>query len=880
MKNKKNYRKLYYLIVFLIPIISFVIHMILGKCWPFGNKSILVGDAKDQYVFFYSELYDRIKNGGSLLFSWNGGMGYDFYSNIMYYLISPFSLIVLCFANYSIEMGMMIAIAVGIGCCAVSALYYFRHSYINTREHGKQNDAITIFFSICYAMCNYILAYQYNMMWLPSLILAPILMLGIERYIRKNDVRLYIVILFLIFIFNFYFAWFMCILSFLWFLDQNQGIVKEKIKRFVKWLGVSICSAVAAAAVLLPCYLMLAGRNDSYSNVATSDITSFANIGNFFQGFFWGGALNYSGKQLFTFNIYCGISILFLFVVYLLNDKILRIKRIKRLIIVLFLGLSLCQTGLIYIMHGFIYPRGFSNRHAFILTIFILVSAFEASCHLYRMQFWKVLLGSICGIGMVITAFAMNDELQSIVCYMGTILIVLYLLVCTILYIRKSITTKSFLINILVIGFIEIISNSILINGANVVDERPQYAVDAVKWENIYNEIPLSEGERKTSWIYSRNNQLYSDTNLFSSMKNADIGPLFKNIGLTYQDNGSTYIYRDTTPITASMFNVRYVLTDTKARYGGFSPVQEITYHNDSDGKEHTIWMEKNDFLTSLGFMLPDTILNWNYSDGNLFEVQNDFVQKVLKNEDTVFTPVDISEFEVTGSYCLPLENEGASFPYICTVMNDAIMAVEVHFEVPANMHLYSYITDRYAIMTNVYIDGVECSPIDYYRVHRNLLDLGDVRKGQEIAIVVYNLSPIGTHGCTDMLFYQMDDNIVKNYQDKIATDTLKVTRFEDTCVEGKITVSEAGIMYTSIPYYKGFKVYVDGKQTEITKIANSLIGVKLQKGEHDIRITYFPYGLKVGILLSILGMIGAGIIIWHNTKQLHISSERKKVKK
>lgn len=865
----KNKKWIIYLVAFLIPIFSFIVHMVIGQCWPFGNNSILIGDSKDQYVFFYTELFDRLKNGKSLLFSWNGGMGYDFYSNIMYYLLSPLSIIVLAFGNYSIELGMIIAIAIGIGCCAVSALYYFRHTYINTREHGRMNDAVTLFFALCYAMCDYILAYQYNMMWLPGLILAPILMLGIERYIRKNDVRLYIITLFLILVFNFYFAWFLCIFAFLWFVDQNEGKIKDQIKKFIKWIGLSICSAIAASAILIPSYLILMGRNDSYSNAGTSDTYSFGNIGNFFQSLFWGHKLNVSGKELFTFNIYCGISIIFLFITYFVNNKISKGKRLKRFILILFLAISLCQTGIIYVMHGFIYPRGYSNRHAFIFIIFILVSAFEASCKIYRFKIWKVILGIGCGISTIVITFIFNDELQNIVCYLGTILIIIYLCLCSVLYIRKSITTKSLLINIMVIGFAEILSNSILINGKNIIDERPQYSVDSVKWEDDYNGISLNMGERKTSWIYSRNNQLFSDTNLFSSLKNANIGLLFKKVGLTYGDNGSTYIYRGTTPITASLFNVRNVLTDVKARYGGFSPVNKITFYNDSEKKEHTIWLEQNEYPTSFGFMLPYNVVNWNYTDGDVFEVQNDFVDKVLEDTKEVFTPVEIPEFDVTGSYCLPLENKGSSFPYICTVMNDAIMAIEVHFTVPEEMHLYSYISDGYSIMTNVYIDGEEYSPIDYYRVRRNLLDLGQVKKGQKIAIAVYNLSPIGTHGCTDMLFYKINEDVVKEYQNQITKDPLNITKFKDTCIEGNITASEDGIMYTSIPYYKGFKVYVDGKQTEITKIGDALIGVKLQKGEHDIRITYFPYGLKLGIILSIFGIAGMIIICKQNKKYI-----------
>ena len=90
-KGKKRSWGLYVL-AFCVPVIGLLVHMLIGKCYPFGDNSILLGDAKDQYLSFFKELYDRLKNGQSLLFSWNGGMGYDFYCNMMYYLMSPFML--------------------------------------------------------------------------------------------------------------------------------------------------------------------------------------------------------------------------------------------------------------------------------------------------------------------------------------------------------------------------------------------------------------------------------------------------------------------------------------------------------------------------------------------------------------------------------------------------------------------------------------------------------------------------------------------------------------------------------------------------------------------------------------------------------------------
>lgn len=59
-KGKKRSWGLYVL-AFCVPVIGLLVHMLIGKCYPFGDNSILLGDAKDQYLSFFKELYDRLK---------------------------------------------------------------------------------------------------------------------------------------------------------------------------------------------------------------------------------------------------------------------------------------------------------------------------------------------------------------------------------------------------------------------------------------------------------------------------------------------------------------------------------------------------------------------------------------------------------------------------------------------------------------------------------------------------------------------------------------------------------------------------------------------------------------------------------------------------
>ena len=54
-----------------------------------------------------------------------------------------------------------------------------------------------------------------------------------------------------------------------------------------------------------------------------------------------------------------------------------------------------------------------------------------------------------------------------------------------------------------------------------------------------------------------------------------------------------------------------------------------------------------------------------------------------------------------------------------------------------------------------------------------------------------------------------------------------------------------------SIPADEGWTLYVDGKETEITPLADALIGVHLTEGTHTIRLHYTTPGLKAGAAIS-----------------------------
>jgi uncharacterized membrane protein YfhO len=71
--------------------------------------------------------------------------------------------------------------------------------------------------------------------------------------------------------------------------------------------------------------------------------------------------------------------------------------------------------------------------------------------------------------------------------------------------------------------------------------------------------------------------------------------------------------------------------------------------------------------------------------------------------------------------------------------------------------------------------------------------------------------------------------------------------------MSGTITAKQDGLFYTSIPYEKGWKAVVDGKEVTITPVGNSLLAFPLKAGEHTIELTYIPNGFVPGLLIALV---------------------------
>lgn len=105
-----------------------------------------------------------------------------------------------------------------------------------------------------------------------------------------------------------------------------------------------------------------------------------------------------------------------------------------------------------------------------------------------------------------------------------------------------------------------------------------------------------------------------------------------------------------------------------------------------------------------------------------------------------------------------------------------------------------------------------------------------------------------------------LDDEQITKYKDyyngnvKVNSNKFK---FINNGFISDIDVSKDTLVLYSVPYDKGWKAFNNGREVEIENVDNGMMAIKINKGMNNVKFTYYPRGLKLGLWLSIVSYIG-----------------------
>ncbi len=104
------------------------------------------------------------------------------------------------------------------------------------------------------------------------------------------------------------------------------------------------------------------------------------------------------------------------------------------------------------------------------------------------------------------------------------------------------------------------------------------------------------------------------------------------------------------------------------------------------------------------------------------------------------------------------------------------------------------------------------------------------------------------------VLICELDTAALTQAASVLAQNALHVTSCTNGKLEGTVTATADGWLYTSIPAIPGWTVCVDGAKTDHMALLDALIAVPVTAGDHTVTFSYTPPGLIPGLVLTGLG--------------------------
>ncbi|MCI6367954.1 MAG: YfhO family protein [Limosilactobacillus reuteri] len=129
---------------------------------------------------------------------------------------------------------------------------------------------------------------------------------------------------------------------------------------------------------------------------------------------------------------------------------------------------------------------------------------------------------------------------------------------------------------------------------------------------------------------------------------------------------------------------------------------------------------------------------------------------------------------------------------------------------------------------------------------------------------LTFQPSKLGTY---ELKYRVVAEKLDNNYYREVKTlqrHRLEDVKFKRNQVQGTIKTTRPGVLTSSIPYSTGWSVKVNGKKTTTLRTNQAFLGVYLPAGTHHVTFSYELPGIKLGALLSLIGLgwtIFAGII-------------------
>ena len=793
---------------FLVPAMTlFVIYAARGV-YPFGDRTLLHVDMYHQYAPFFMELLNRLQNGGSLFYSWNLGIGSDFLGTYAYYLASPLNLFLFfCRPEHLLEF-MSVLILIKTGFCGLFTAVY-------VRGHFGTRSPVVLFPAMLYAFSGYMAAYYWNVMWLDSVALFPLILLGLERAVRKKRSALFAVTFALSVWSNYYISFMIVIFLFFWFfiVTAEWGMSgKERGSAFLRLLVTSVLSGGVSAVLLIP-EIRLLGQSGVSGNPFPSSLTwYFSGADEAGQFLFLSPVTTTEGELP---NLFCGSAVFFFCLLYMCNRKVKPGVKAAKLLLLAFLLISFNLNILDFLWHGMHFPEGLPARQSFLCIFLMLMLASEALLKREGNRIQDIVIALLCCAGMFVWIARAGKGEERLVSIAGTAMFLAAAVVFYFLYSSGNSGRRLLIFSAALVVLIVECGLHFEESGFSTTSRS-----DYLKNLQAYRTLTAAQREADpTFYRTEKYERLMKDENclsgypaatLFSSLTNKDVADAYRSVGM--EGLGNFYCYNGATPLLSAMLSVKYMLLDNA---DSDSPYRTRVATKDG------VSLYENTYALPPGFLVPPTLAqDWTYGGQEQRVANVNYLGYMLGAGEDLMQEAGVLTADGEDAFFVP-ESDGY---YFAEHPNLSAQSVDVRTE--KGTTTFSKTSHNY------------------------FLDLGFLTAGEKVTLHASD------HQSVEGTVYRIAEDAVKRCCEQLGEHTMEMISYSDTMIHGKITVPEPKDLVLMIANEPGWTVKVDGEITETGKFMNAFFSVPMTPGTHEILLTYRTPGIVSGAVISLCCLI------------------------
>ena len=883
LPNTNKFRPNALLAAFLIPLIGMLGVMLISQYEPFGKYSMLYSDCYHQYYPFFLAFRQALRSGESILYSWSVGLGMDYLGLISYYLASPLNLLgVIVPEKWLLEyFSLLTPIRLGL-----AGLFFA----LFLKKIFKKDDLSIAVFGGFYALCAWAMGYLWNVMWVDTFALLPLVALGTVALLRDKKFVLYTVTLFLSVYSNYYIGFFSCIFVLLLFICYELCRWPGMKRFFLDLCRIAFFSMLAigmTAVLTLPAFAALQTTQSSVNNFPTGFRLNIADentwkglldamrqvAGNMF------GGVKPSFKEGLP-NLYCGVGTVFLAMLYLLAKQVKFRDKIATVLLLVFFMLSVIIRQLDYIWHGFHFTNMIPYRFTFLFSFVLLYMAYRAWTLRKSFRIWQIVAAGVLTLALMscsnlVGQWEGQDSWIFLAYNLGFLVVYLGLMFYSqrpvevpddadeeaIREIRENLISRR--------GWAALLLGAVMVLEliANLLNFGLNFTGTAVsnypKGTNHAASMIRYMKEREENSLFYRAETAHSQTlndgalngyygvSSFTSSANVKVTEFMKTLGYGAKNTYNRYCYEEASPVSNLFLGIKYMIErdgmDKQSAY-----FEKIHSYGD-------VYLMENKAYLPLGFLAEPELADLEFGSSG-FRFQNELMKaaagidrdvwKFVSGDNLTIEGMDVTVTEESSNgYCAYSEAiNGSAVRYFYTVDSDGFMCIDLNFPKRNSVTILKNEVELYSETTSL----------------PQMMAVCDVAVGDVVEIRA--TCKAGEDGTLTISAAILNEERFYECFETLSASTWELTEFSTTRVAGAIDCDRDGLLYTSIPQNGNWHAEVDGREVETVLVGDAMAGVMLTEGTHEVVFTYRNEAFGMGWKISLACLLMLMALTWLTT--------------